>query len=373
MIENDPRLVSIKGLKVEAADRAAASKDEKEVGPPLHDVTMHLESYFYNPANANLGCKPVTIPGEEQRLQDPAVKEAIAVLPARAARHVRAAALGQPSRPARGPPPAPRAGGRGRRGDRVRAPGEGASWRSRARSATSASSTSSWKALQLGGELFKADRLQGEVDSKVNELRGRLAQITQMKTITNPTLSQRVSRCRSASTSSSAARVPRETTVTRNVAEKTLSELKGYFDKHEYAEVSTLGSAWADYLKGKEIDIECRPVAERDQRAPRPRAHPGRGRRHPDQHHRHGRGREEPREEPGHGERRAPASGRPDRREEGNPGPPGAPQRRRVRLPGRGVLPRPGLRCGEAQACGRQARRRRGGSKTANVGIKKRG
>jgi hypothetical protein len=259
MVENDPRLVSIKGLEVEAADLTRGRKGEKEVGPPLHDITIHLESYFYNPTNANLGFKPVTIPGEEQRLHDAAVKEAIASFqPERPDTYVL-----RPSASRRDPLVDPR-----QRREKVDEDAEATEFARQEKVVMEVESSlrdiselhEQWKALQLGGELFKADRLQGEVDSKVNELRGRLAQITQMKTIINPTLSQRVTMVQERVDEFLGRRVPRETTVTRNVAEKTFSELKGYFDKHEYAEVSTLASAWADYLKGKEIDIECRPV-----------------------------------------------------------------------------------------------------------------
>jgi hypothetical protein len=259
MVENDPRLVSIKGLNVDAADTQRSKKAEKDVGPPLHDVTVHLESYFYNPAN--LGFKAVTIPGEEQRLQDPTVKDAIqAFQPERPDTYVL-----RPSASRRDPLVDPR-----QRRETVDEDAEATEYGRQEKVVLEVEGAlrdiseqhEQLKALMLGGELFKADRLQGEVDGKVNELRGRLAQVSQMKTIINPTLSQRVQLVQERVDEFLGRRVPRETTVTRSVSEKTLAELRAYFDKREYPEVATLGSAWADYLKGKEVDLDARPVLE---------------------------------------------------------------------------------------------------------------
>ena len=256
MVENDPRLVSIKGLKVEASEGRGARDPD---ATPLHDITVHLESYFYNPAN--LGFKAVVIPGEEQRLQDPAVKDAIAAFqPERPDSYVL-----RPSASRRDPLVDPR--------ERRRKVDEGAAAEEFSRQEkvvveleTSLRDISEMheqlKALLLSGELFKADRLQGEIDGKVNELRGRLTQVQQMKTVTNATLVVRVQIVQERIDEFLGRRVPRETTVTRSVAEKTLSELKAYFEKHEFTQVAALGSAWADYLKGKEVDVDARPVLQ---------------------------------------------------------------------------------------------------------------
>lgn len=256
MVENDPRLVSIKGLKVEGADNARSRKTDKDA-PLLHDITMHLESYFYNPAN--LGFKAVSIPAEEQRLQDPIVKDAIAAFqPERPDTYVL-----RPSASRRDPLVDPR-----QRREKVDEDAEATEFTRQEKVVLEVEGAhrdiselqEQLKALILGGELFKADRLQAEVDSKVNELRGRLAQVSQMKTIINPTLSARVQIVQERVDEFLGRRVPRETTVTKSVAEKTLAELKEYFGKLEYTEVATLGSAWADYLKSKEVDSDARPL-----------------------------------------------------------------------------------------------------------------
>lgn len=258
MVENDPRLVSIKGLKVEASDGRRTRTADADA-TPLHDITVHLESYFYNPAN--LGFKPVVIAGEEQRLQDPQVKDAIAAFqPERPDTYVL-----RPSASRRDPLVDPRE--RRRKVDEAAAAEEFARQEKvvlelEASLRDISEMHEQLKALLLSGELFKADRLQGEIDGKVNELRGRLAQVSQMKSVTNATLSVRVQGVQERIDEFLGRRVPRETTVTRSVAEKTLAELKAYFEKREFAQVAGLGSAWGEYLKGKEIEADARPVLE---------------------------------------------------------------------------------------------------------------
>ncbi len=256
MIENDPRLVSIKGLKVEAAKEDARAEAD---GPPLHDVTVHMESYFYAPAAT--GFKPVTIPGEEQRLQEATVKQAIAdFIPERPDTYVL-----RPAASRRDPLVDPR--------DRRKKVDEQAEAAEYARQEgvaleleTSLRDVNEMhellKALISTGELFKADRLQGDIDARINELRGRLAQIAQMKTVTNPTLSVRVQAVQERVDEFNGRRVPRETTVTRSVAEKTLAELRALFERHAYADVGSLGSAWSEFLKGKQVESDARPLLE---------------------------------------------------------------------------------------------------------------
>lgn len=262
MVENDPRLVSIKGLKIEAADTLRASRRgrgaEKE-GPPQHEVTIHLESYYYNPSSTAF--KPVSIPNEEQRLQDAEVKQAIAefqeekpdtyVLRASASR--------------RDPLVDPR-----ERRLKVNEEEEAAEFARQEGVAIELENAlrdvsellELLKALLQTGELFKADRLQGDIDTKVNELRGRLAQVTQMKTVTNPALSVRVQAVQQRVDELNGRRAPRETTVTRSVAEKTLAELQSHFARQSFGEVAALGNAWSEFLRGKQIEADARALCE---------------------------------------------------------------------------------------------------------------
>lgn len=258
MVENDPRLVSIKGLKVEAGEQGKHGKDAVQ-GPPQHDVTVHMESYYYAPST--LGFKPVVIPGEEQRLQDPAVKQAIAdFVPERPDTYVL-----RPSASRRDPLVDPR-----ERREKVDEQAEATEFSRQEGVVLELESSlrdinemnELLKALLATGELFKADRLQGDIDGKVNELRGRLSQVSQMKTVTNPTLSVRVQAVQERIDEFNGRRVPRETTVTRSVAEKTLAELHALAERHAYAELGSLGSAWSEFLKGKQIESDARPMLE---------------------------------------------------------------------------------------------------------------
>jgi hypothetical protein len=70
MIENDPRLVAVKGLKIKAGSRKLGDPD----GPVAHEVELHLESYSYSPATAKTEFVP--IPNYEARLEDPALRAA---------------------------------------------------------------------------------------------------------------------------------------------------------------------------------------------------------------------------------------------------------------------------------------------------------
>jgi hypothetical protein len=225
----------------------------------MHDVTVHLESYFYNPTN--LGFKPVTISGEEQRLQDVAVKDAItAFQPERPDTYVL-----RPSASRRDPLVDPRQ--KREKVDEEAAQGEYDRQEKVVLELESGLRDigelhEQLKALLLSGELFKADRLQGEIDTKVNELRARLSQVLQMKVVTNPTLSARALAVQERIDEFLGRRVPRESTVTRKVAENTLFELKSYFEKREFSQVGSLASAWSEYLKGKQVDSDARAVLE---------------------------------------------------------------------------------------------------------------
>jgi hypothetical protein len=265
LLENDPRLVAVKGLKIGAGDpsrqggRGAPKAPDEEDAPVVHDLTVHLESYFYNPAG--LDFKPVTIRGEEQRLAEPAVKEAIASFqPERPATYVRMHAASR-----RDSLVDPR--------ERRRVVDEAAEAAEYARQEGVVLEVETAlrdllevdeqvRALLRNGELFKADRLQQELELKVNELRVRLAQVVQMKTVTNAALMVRVQAVQQRVDEIVGHRALRDTSITRALAEKTLSDLKAHFENQRFAEVATLGTAWTEFSKGKQIDADAKPVHE---------------------------------------------------------------------------------------------------------------
>jgi hypothetical protein len=258
LLERDDRLVSIRGLKIEAADRRD-KRDAAEDAPVLHEVVVHLESYYYSPAGGVQAA--VTIPGEEQRLDLPAVKEAIAAF--------------EPERPAtydlkssasrRDPLVDPR-----KRRQKV---DEEALAAEIARQEVIVVEVESLqadllemdeqvRALLAAGELFKADRLQGELDVKVNELRVRLQQVQQMKTVTHVGLMNRLASVQERIDELMGRRSPRETVVTRALAEKAHGDARVQFERGAYAEVATLCQAWFEFLRGKQVQPEAQSVIE---------------------------------------------------------------------------------------------------------------
>ena len=252
MLENDPRLVSFKGLKIEAAD--ARKADDEPDAPMLHDVTVHLESYYYNPAGVDM--IQITIQGEEQRLETPAVKQAIAdFMPERPAKHDLKIAASR-----RDPLVDPRE-------RRVQVNEEAAAadlarqelvvTELEATLADAREMDEQVRALLASGELFKADRLQAEMDVRLNELRVRLAQIQQMKSVTNATFLGRVLAVQQRADELMGRRLPRETTITRALSEKTLGEIQAQFARGTFGEVSTLCQAWVEFMKGKRVDPDA--------------------------------------------------------------------------------------------------------------------
>jgi hypothetical protein len=257
MLENDPRLVSIKGLKIEAAD----PRDGKDTtdGPMLHEVVVHLESYYYSPAGTQQN--HVVVQGEEQRLEQPSVKEAIsAFVPERPATYDLKLAASR-----RDPLVDPR--------ERRLKVDEGVAAADLERQeavvveveaglADLLEMDEQVRALLAAGELFKADRLQGELDVKVNELRVRLQQVQQMKSVTNAGLMNRVLVVQQRVDELMGRRVPRETVVTRSLAEKTLTDARAHLERGAFSDVATLCQAWFEFLRGKQIHADAQSVIE---------------------------------------------------------------------------------------------------------------
>lgn len=257
MLENDPRLVSIKGLKIEAAEPLGA-KDAADT-PMLHEVVVHLESYYYSPAGTTQA--HVVVQGEEQRLELPSVKDAIAAfVPERPATYdlklsaSRRDALVDPRER------------RTRVDEGVAAADlerqEGVVVEVEAGQADLLEMDEQVRALLAAGELFKADRLQGELDVKVNELRVRLQQVQQMKSVTNAGLMNRILVVQQRVDELMGRRVPRETVVTRSLAEKTLTDARGHLERGAFSDVATLCQAWFEFLRGKQVHADAQPVIE---------------------------------------------------------------------------------------------------------------
>lgn len=256
MIEIDPRLVAVKGLRVKSGGRA---KDGE--APQVHKATINLETYYYNPpANARAA---VVIPGEADRLEDPALKQRIVAfqperrdtykLRASSARRdpfvdVRKEVVVEDPEIVRK---------RFEAEDNVVTELE-------KRFDDIREKVEEEKALALDRNIFLRDRTARDVDALVNELLVRVANTSTVKSVTFPELLNRVDKVGLTLKSLAATRkeLPRNLTVTIDVAQETKTQIDEAFQKGDYAEVNSISVAWEQFLRGKALDPLAGPVVE---------------------------------------------------------------------------------------------------------------
>lgn len=255
MIENDFRLVAIKGIKVKGGSR---TKDGK---PPLHKVEVHLETYHYDPRSG--ARKPTPIPGEETRMEDEIIKKQIAQFqPERRDTYALRPAAGR-----RDPfvdvrrevvEEDPMAVKRRYEQEEVIA------LDLEKRLDEIREKTEMERAAHAASDLFKADRIGSEVDLLVNEVRVRLASVATVKSVTFPDLVSRVEKVRVRSEEEAARRkdLPRELEVTVGVSTQTREQIRDAFARADYADVNTLCNAWEQFVRGKRVDTAALPVCE---------------------------------------------------------------------------------------------------------------
>ncbi|MDJ0522992.1 MAG: hypothetical protein QNJ90_13060 [Planctomycetota bacterium] len=258
MIENDPRLVSIKGFKVQGGD---VDRDAPEADV-LHDFELELETYFYRPSKG--GIKREHIPGAEERLQDPKMRAAIAAFqPERPDSYVLRPAVGR-----RDPLVDPR-----RKAETID-PAELEEQFQREEAIVVelenayreiAEMLEKEKALERVGDLFRLDRIRREIDSKINDLRARMEHVAVTKSVQIAELTARIDIILENVNRMRSSRAPREVIVTRVVAEKVYEELKELFDAGSYQEIDDLGRNWVGFLRSKEVMAEAEPILEQIQ------------------------------------------------------------------------------------------------------------
>ena len=256
MIENDERLVAIKGFKVKGG---AKPKDADE--EPTHKVGLSLETYYYAPpASAKAA---TAIPNLAERLEDPVIQQRIASfqpekrdsykLVASASRRdpfvdVRREVIVEDPEVTRKRFAAEESVvlDLEKRYDEIR------------------ERTEAEKALLLEGQLFQRDRLGQEVDGYVNELRVRVANVASVKSVTFPDLAARTDRVRVAIEEIATTRkdLPRELKVTVAVAETTRDQIATSFERGDFAEVSSVVTAWEGFVRGKAVEPAAQPVME---------------------------------------------------------------------------------------------------------------
>lgn len=269
MIENDERLVAVKGLKVKAGGRVRSPLMSE--GPPKHEIEVHLETYFYNPESKAVVRNK--IPGEESRLQEQEIKDTIAAFqPERPESYVL-----RPSSSRRDPLVDPR------RARQTEDPAEmERTWQREEaivldlerRVEEILEKVEQAKALMEVGDLFRYDRVDREIEVALDEVLARLSQVDQMKLVSIPDLVERIDTVRSKLDEVRSTRAPRSLRVTREVAESTLSDAQTAFDEGRYNDVTTLAGQWVLFLDGKEIEPDARPaVAEIAALRPRARTY----------------------------------------------------------------------------------------------------
>lgn len=256
MVENDPRLVAVKGFRVSAGQlgRVRAPDEDQQL---KHDIDMTLSTYFYNPAAGDI--ERVHIPNEQKRLQEERIQGAIeAFQPERPDRYVLS-----PSASRRDPFVDPR------KKRVVQDPEEYARlYKSELEIVEEIQSQfdviseniEKEKALIQAGDLFRADRLGQEIDGEINEVRAQLQHVTELKRVSIPELQARVQLLGTDLETVMARRPQREVTVTRSIAERTLIGLQDLFRNGKYIELATEVGAWDAYIRGKDVDPEALPV-----------------------------------------------------------------------------------------------------------------
>jgi hypothetical protein len=259
MIENDERLVAVKGLKVKGGARRAVGSDEAQ--PIEHEAEAHLETYFYAPPADKR--KPIVIPNEDMRLEEPEIKAAIASFqPERRSSYQLKASVGR-----RDPFVDVRKEVIVEDPETVRKrfeAEEGVVAELERRHDEIREKAEAEKALFGQGDLFRRDRLAQEVDGLVNELRVRVANVASVKSVTFPDLLSRVEKVRDDVEDVASGRkdLPRELTITAPVAENTVSLVTKAFDGGDYGEVSSICNAWDSFVRGKAVDAGAMPSME---------------------------------------------------------------------------------------------------------------
>ncbi len=252
MIENDPRLVAVKGIKVKSGGR---SKDGK---PTLHACEVHLETYHYDPRSG--GGKPAPIPGEDTRREDPLIRQQVAAFqPERRETYALrpAAARRDPFLDPRREVVEEDPEAVKRRYDQE----ESVVLDLEKRLDEVREKSEMERAAHAASDLFKADRIAREVDVCLNEVRVRLANVASVKSVSFPDLSARVEKVKARSEEVAVSRkdTPRELRVTPGVAAQTRDAVRQAFSRGDYADVNTLCVAWEQFMRAKMVEDPALP------------------------------------------------------------------------------------------------------------------
>ena len=255
MIENDPRLIAVKGFKVDAGEQ---DRDDPEA-PILHEVEIELETYHYQPAKGAI--KREHIPGAEQRLEDPDMRREIASFqPERPDTYVLRPAVGR-----RDPFVDPR-----RAKEEIDPEAQRKLFESEEGTVIELENLyrevtellEQEQALETQGDLFRLDRIRRVIDEKINNLRARMEHVGVNKAVTIAALQARMDVLQENLGRLRTSRAPKDVVVTRVVAENVHQELKGHFEKGEYQQIDALGQSWMSFLRGKDVMPEAQSILD---------------------------------------------------------------------------------------------------------------
>jgi hypothetical protein len=244
LIENDPRLVAVKGFKVQAGDLDGDTPN----ATVEHDFEIELETYYYRPSKGTI--RREHIPGAEQRMQEPELREAIAEFqPERPDTYVLRPAVGR--RDALVDPRRTR--------ERVDPEARERQWRREEEIVIGfenayreiAEDIEMEKALEDQKEYFKLERLRRKTNDKINDLRVNLEKSAHTKSVQLPELVARVEIVSENLKRTRGRRPEQELIVTRAVCEPALKELRAHFEAGRFNEMQTLGTSWNSFVRGR--------------------------------------------------------------------------------------------------------------------------
>jgi Tfp pilus assembly protein PilO len=260
MVENDPRLIAVKGFQVMAGQRPRSNPGEEAVPAEVeHQLDVHLETYFYEPTKA--GPKGITIPGAERRLQEPRLRERIASFkPEKAKTYVLASAASR-----RDPLVDPR--------ERVQAAESVDLVAERQRQEDQVISLEhGWlaieelleqeRALTEAGDVLRADHARSRIGELANDLALTTASVVSSGSVRLSDLMERITSIKDKVGREIRQQPGRELVVTRSFAESEFARMEGLLAEARYKELLDRGNFWKGFLERREVQPAAQPVIE---------------------------------------------------------------------------------------------------------------
>ena len=260
MVENDPRLIAVKGFQVMAGQppRPVPGQEETQVEVE-HQLDVHLETYFYEPTKA--GPKGITIPGAERRLQEPRLRERIAAFkPEKAKTYVLASAASR-----RDPLVDPR---------ERRAPTESVDLvAERQRQEDQVIGLeNAWleieelleqeRALTEAGDVLRADHARTRIGEKANDMALTIASVMSSGGVRLHDLVDRVNVIKDRVGREMRQQPNKELVVTRTFAESEYARMEALLAEARYKELLDRGLFWKGFLERREVQPAALPVID---------------------------------------------------------------------------------------------------------------